>query len=137
MTHLSSSAAALAAYQSVSTRGSVESEDPHHLIELLLDAALARIAKAKGAIQRSRVAERGETLSEAITIIATLRDSLDMSKGGNLAENLDELYDYMQRKLAFASAHSKIETLDEVMSLLNELRSAWKQIPHSVRTRAQ
>jgi flagellar protein FliS len=63
------------AYQQVRSRGGVESADPHGLITLLLDGALERIVQARGHMQRSEVAAKGEAISRCIKIIGGLRDS--------------------------------------------------------------
>jgi flagellar protein FliS len=52
-----------------------------------------------------------------------------MKAGGEVSHNLDALYDYMCRRLMQANASNKPEWLDEVSRLLNEIRSAWLQIP--------
>lgn len=121
------------AYQKVGAYGAVENNDPHRLIELLFDGALARVAKAKAHIANGDVSRKGETIGQAINIVAGLRGSLNLEDGGDIAANLDDLYDYMQRKLALANARSSVEHLDEIASLLTELQSAWRQIPQSAR----
>lgn len=63
-----------------------------------------------------------------------MRASLDFGAGGELAANLDSLYDYMVRQLAKANAGDRVETLDEVLRLLGEIRSAWVLIPPEARS---
>lgn len=115
------------------TKVAVESADPHTLVQMLIDGAIERINKVKFAIESNNVALRGETTSSAISIIDGLKVSLDMKDGGEIAENLAALYDYMQRKLLEANAHNKTENLDEVLSLINEIKSGWQAIPQEAR----
>ena len=125
----------LAAYQSAAAHGGVAASDPHGLIVMLMDGALERIAMARGAMQRNDVTEKARLLNRTVSIVAELRGSLDLSAGGQIAANLSELYDYMNRRLMLALANNQIEPLDEVSKLLTEIRSAWVAIPPQSRTR--
>ena len=49
-------------------------------------------------------------------------------RGGTVAAHLDDLYDYMTRRLLHANATNDVEVLDEVATLLRELRSAWTAV---------
>jgi flagellar protein FliS len=125
----------LAAYQSAAAHGGVAASDPHRLIVMLLDGALERIAKARGCMQRNEMAEKARLINGAMSIIGELRASLDMRQGGQIAANLAELYDYMSRRLLLASTENKVDMLDEVSSLLHEIRSAWLAIAPEARAK--
>lgn len=116
-------------YKQVGTQINADSADPHQLIVMLFDGALERIAIAKGAIFRQDIAEKGQKIGRAIAIIDGLRASLDKDNGGEIAENLDDLYDYMQRRLLDANINSDVEILDEVTGLIKDIREAWVAIP--------
>ena len=120
-------------YKQVGTQAAIETADPHTLIKMLIDGAIERINKAKYFMQEKDVARKGESVSRAISIIDGLKISLDTDRGDKIAENLASLYDYMQRQLLAANVHNKSETLDEVLSLLNDIRSGWASIPDDVR----
>lgn len=120
---------ALNAYSQVSVNGSVATASPHKLITMLFDGALLSIATARGHMQRREIAEKGMAISKAIAIIDEgLKLSLDMKAGGDLAQKLDALYEYMCLRLLFANLKNDLEPLDEVASLLNDLKSAWVEI---------
>lgn len=121
-------------YNQVNTYTGVNGADAHHLVLMLLDGALSNIAVAKGGIERVDVSAKGEAIGQAISIISGLRSSLDMEAGGELAANLDSLYDYMERRLVEANIHSDPEMLDEVSSLLREIKAGWEAIPMEVRS---
>ena len=59
----------------------------------------------------------------AIAIIDNLRASLDHARGGEISKNLAMLYDYMESQLVQANLASDANILDEVSSLLAEVRS--------------
>ncbi len=120
---------ALSQYNSVSVSTGIEDATPHRLVQMLMEGALDKIAAAKGHMVRNEPAEKGRFISWAISIISGLQSSLDMEAGGELSRNLDDLYDYMVRRLGEASAKNDPAILDEVSSLLLEVKSAWDVIP--------
>jgi flagellar protein FliS len=114
-------------------RGAVESEvdyaSPHRIIQMLLDGALEKVATAKGCIERNDVVEKSRFITWGMNIIQGLRSSLDKDKGGDIAENLDSLYEYMGRRLLEANVNNDIAILDEVYGLLAEIKQGWDGIP--------
>jgi flagellar protein FliS len=115
----------------------VTTADPHTLILMLMNGALDSMASAKGSMQRGAVDEKGRSLSRAIAIIDGLRASLDRSASAELTDNLDDLYDYMGRRLLHANLRDDAAAVDEVAGLLREIRSAWEAIPPDLRQRAE
>ncbi len=120
--------AAIKQYQSVNTSAQLVDASPHRLIQMLMQGGLDRIAQAKGAMEREAFAEKGVLIGKAINIIGGLRDALDQDVGGDLAANLDRLYEYMTMRLFEASRHNDVEKLNEVGKLLGEIKLAWDQI---------
>jgi flagellar protein FliS len=116
------------AYQSVAAWSSVAEDEPQKLIVKLYDGALERIAAARGCIANGLVAEKCELLTRVLAIVGELRGSLDLVRGGDIAAHLDDLYDYVSRQLLLANATNRVDLLDEVSSLLRELRSAWTAV---------
>ncbi len=120
---------AIDTYAQVGVETGVASADPHKLILMLFDGALVAIAAARLAISRSEVGAKTAALTKAIAIVdGGLKASLDVKAGGELAERLAGLYDYMLKQLFLANLRNDCTLLDEVGRLLNELRGAWAQI---------
>jgi len=115
-------------YRSVGAYGAAAAADRKELVLRMLDGAQDRIASARGHMQREETADKGEAIGKAIGIIDGLRASLDIEKGGEIAANLDALYDYMNRRLVEANAANRVELLDEVAHLLGEIRTAWQGV---------
>jgi len=117
------------AYAKVGLETSVISASPHKLIVMLYDGALAAIKSAASHMAAGNIAEKGAAISKALDIINNgLRASLDKKAGGEIASNLDSLYVYMTERLLTANLQNKLPLLDEVQSLLADLRDAWTQI---------
>lgn len=120
---------AINTYARVGLESSVTSADPHRLISMLYQGALLAVANAKASLLHHDVAAKGESISKAIMIINDgLNASLDRSVGGDLALNLGALYDYMCSRLLQANLKNDAAALDEVSTLLNDLKSAWDSI---------
>ena len=125
--------AALSLYKTIGVQGGITDASPHQLITMLLSGALDRVASAKGCITRGEVGRKGELLSSAIAIIDSLRATLDHQKGGEISANLAALYDYIEQQLIKANMASDTVPLDEVSSLLMEVRAGWESIPTDAR----
>lgn len=121
---------ALQQYQNVNLESDIEGANSHRLVQLLLAGALSRIAAAKGQYARGETAAFGESLGKSIGIITGLQAALDMEKGGDIARNLDSLYDYMVRTLLKVHSQKSVEPLSEVAALLTEIKSAWDAIDY-------
>lgn len=120
--------AAMRQYQSVNTQAQAVDASPHRLIQMLMEGGLTRLAQARGAMEREQYALKGELIGKAIGIIGGLRTGLDLQQGGELAENLDNLYDYMVRRLSEANLKNSAEPLDEVVGLLRNVKTGWDAI---------
>lgn len=121
--------AAIKSYAKVGTESGVIAADPHKLISMLYQGAALAIANAKSAMLRKDIPAKGAAISKAITIIDEgLKASLDKKAGGELAENLAALYDYMGSRLLSANLNNDVAALDEVSKLISELGSAWDSI---------
>ena len=121
-------------YNQVGVASGVESASSHRLIQMLMNGALEKIAIAKGHMERNDISQKGGNISWAISIIDGLRASLNLENGGEIAQNLDDLYDYMARRLARANIENNPDILDEVSSLVRSLKSAWDELPQLVST---
>ncbi|MDA7851913.1 flagellar export chaperone FliS [Porticoccaceae bacterium] len=120
---------ALNAYRNVHVSSGVSYADGIQLIQMLFDGLIEALAGAEGEIERKNIQGKCIVINRASSIIAGLQDSLDFEKGTDLARNLNDLYDYMIRRLLFANLHNDINAVREVKGLANEIRSAWELLP--------
>lgn len=116
-------------YAKVGVDVAVETSDPHRLVMMLFDAAMAAVSMARIHMTANEIPQKGAAISKAIDLITNgLAASLDVEAGGELAERLAALYDYMAQRLLFANLKNSMAALDEVSELLGSLRDAWAQI---------
>ncbi|MCX8048123.1 MAG: flagellar export chaperone FliS [Methylohalobius sp.] len=123
-------------YRKIDLESQVEEADGHRLVQMLFDGAVERIQAARTALEAGNLARKGELIGKAVAILGGLRESLDFKAGGELAENLDLLYGYMQKKLLEAHAKNQAQGLEEVVALLRPLAEAWRGIPEAMRQEA-
>ena len=123
---------AMSAYSNTQIHSGIMDASPHKLTAMLLAGAVDRVNAARGAIEKGDVARRGEMLGKTISILAQLQADLDMSRGGEIAQNLEALYDYMIRGLVDANRENDAEKLDEIRVLLSEVKSGWDGIKDQV-----
>ena len=97
---------------------------------MLYDGAIKFLTRAKIKIEERDYAEKGILLSKAIDIINELDSSLNMQKGGELADNLHKLYFYCNTRILNANMKMDNRYIDEVIRILAGLRDAYKQIIH-------
>ena len=117
------------AYTQIAVETSVASANPHTLILLLFEGAEAAIRLAKFKMQEKDIAAKGQAISQAIQIVSDgLGASLDIKAGGELAERLAALYDYIAARLLWANLKNDEAAMDECLNLLSEIHSAWAQI---------
>ena len=117
-----------AQYQKLNVESVVDSASPHQLINMLFDGACARLKKAQGCITHGDIEGRSEAISATVSIISGLQASLDHERGGDLAENLESLYDYIQRRLFRANMDNDLHAVEEVLDLIKTLHDAWSAI---------
>lgn len=117
------------AYARVGRETGVAAADPHGLVLMLFDGAIMAISTARAEMIKGDIPGKGNAISRAIEIIVNgLQVSLDLKSGGELAERLAALYEYMGRRLIHANLHNDQEALNEVSDLLSGLRESWEAI---------
>jgi flagellar protein FliS len=119
----------MAAYGKVGTDMRVETADPHKLILMLFDGAKMTLASATLHYRQGNLTEMSRNIARTTDIIANgLKASLDYRSGGELAERLAALYDYMCARLQTANLHPNPAIFEEVGGLLADLNGAWEEI---------
>ncbi len=112
-------------------RKQIESSTPVQLVVLLYDGAIEMINRATKVIEEKPdnwIEKFHNHLVAAQNIITELTVSLNMENGGDLADNLFRLYEYINHQLVNANIEKKVENLVEVKGLLQTLKDGWVAI---------
>ena len=120
---------AIQSYGEVKVSSGVASANNVQLIQMLFDGLLESLATARGHIQHKNITEKSKAIARASRIVIGLQGALDFEKGGDLANNLNELYSYVTRRLFHVNAHNDLAALDEIHGLMREIRDAWEGVP--------
>ena len=121
------------AYRQINAQ-SAEYADPYTLVGMLMDNFCQRMARARAAIERKDYMTKGREVDKALGILHALQGTLDHDQGGELAGNLEALYDYMQRQLLLASANKDVELFDQVAQLMREIKTGWDGVAPQARS---
>jgi len=116
-------------YTRLEVETGVPTASPQKLVVMLYEGAVKSLLSAKAALARGDVAGRGAAISKTISIIDEgLRPALDPAAGGEIAQNLMALYDYVVNRMLLANLKSDEQSLDEAIALLSELKGAWETL---------
>jgi flagellar protein FliS len=124
----------IAAYRQVDLESDIRGADPHRLIVLLFDGAESALRQALVQLEANDIVGKSASLTKAIEIILSgLSASLNTDEGGELAHNLKALYDYMASRLMHANIRKDPVAIREVLHLLGEISSAWREMGVNIR----
>jgi len=122
-------------YRAVRSHGLVADASPTRLVQIMFEHILSYLATASGCMQRIKdnrplndVIAKGNAMNKAIALIGQLNGTLDMERGGQIAENLRALYEYMLNRLTLANATNDASVVAEVVGLVAKIKSGWDQI---------
>lgn len=127
--YLATQARAVNAYRQVSTATQVNLASGPQLVTLLFDALRVHLLQAENALTQNQLPEKGLAIGHAVRIIEEgLRSSLDIRRGGELSQSLNDLYFYCVMTLTQANLHNDLEKVREVAGLIETIAPAWKQV---------
>jgi flagellar protein FliS len=124
-----------AQYRAVRSHGLVADASPTRLVQIMFEQILAHLATARGAMGRitdnrpvNEVIAKGNAVAKTLGLIGQLNDTLNMEDGGQVAQNLRALYEYMMNRLTLANATNDQSVVAEVAGLVSMIKSGWDQI---------
>ena len=115
-------------YQNAYKKASVNTLDQTKLIIMLYDGAIKNASFAVEHMKSGQIEKVHDCLIKTKNIVTELMATLNMDRGGEIANNLQSLYSYMFSQLIEANMNKKTEPVVIVIDLLKELRAAWTQI---------
>ena len=116
-------------YRKVGATSSILEASPHKLVQLLLEGACTRVRMAMACMERGDQAGKGKAIGRTCDILGHLAGTLDMDKGGEIAQNLAALYDYIQLRLTEGNLNNDRAAFQEALDLLCEIEAGWSAIP--------
>lgn len=112
----------------------VTTADPGRLVLMCYDGAISSLKTARKKYISGEHEAKAGALQKAQSIISELMLALNFEKGGEVAGNLNSLYNYMLRRITEGDVKGDMKAFDEVILMLGELESAWKEIFHASET---
>jgi len=124
-----------AQYRAVRSHGLVADASPTRLVQIMFEHILTNLVTAQGCMERindnrpfSEVTQKLAAVRKAILLIGQLNATLDMERGGRIAEDLRALYEYMLVRLTRANAENDTRIVAEVSALVRDIKTGWDGI---------
>jgi len=109
-------------------QNAVEAQPQGRIIVLLYEGAIKFLRQAILELEAGHFMEKGQYINKATAILDELKDCLDMKAGGEIAQNLMNLYVFMISHLYQANFTRDAKRIQEVIDLLEQINSGWKGI---------
>jgi flagellar protein FliS len=124
-----------AQYRAVRSQGLVADASPTRLVQIVFEQILTQLSTVQGCMERieenlplSEVTQKLAAMRKALELIGQLNGTLDMERGGEIAQNLRALYEYMLVRLTIANAENDTRIVAEVSNLVREIKTGWDGI---------
>lgn len=105
----------------------ITTASPEKLLLMLYDGAIQYSLKAKGYIEQKNIQEAHNYLLKAQAIVTEFMSSLSFEPNPELAQNLYNLYEFINYKLVQANIKQDTKMIDEALGILKTLKSAWEE----------
>ena len=106
----------------------ITTSDPVRLVIMCYEGVIENLKLAKEKIKENDHEKKAKAITKAQDIIEELMCSLDFEKGGEIAGNLESLYNYMLRRILQGDLNKDVRTIDEVIGIFSDLLSAWQAV---------
>ena len=117
-----------ASYSANQYRSNSVNTSPLQLVVMCYDGMLRFMGKAQDAIEKGDIENKVKFVNKTIAIVDELQNSLDFVRGGEVARNLDRVYDYFNHELMKVGIKNDVKVLEHLCKLTRELREAWAKI---------
>lgn len=101
---------------------------PKRLIELLYEGAIKNIKLADLALDTVDFESVNRYSTKAQSIILELKNALNPTAGGEITEQLNQIYDFMFERLVSANIEKQPEKFELVRKMLEELKTTWNEL---------
>jgi flagellar protein FliS len=115
----------------------VSKDYPSRLIVALYDEAIAGLTASIEAIARDDIEERFNATTRTAEVIAQLYLALDMKLGGEIAETLGAIYNYILTQLPRINFTNDIDVAEQAIGLLRPIRDSWSELDERIRSEVE
>ena len=98
------------------------------LIVMMYEGALKFVSLAIEGIDNKDLSKKGKYINKTHDIINELSCALDMKKGGEVAQKLESLYQFILHQLTRANIKSDRKALESIINVLKPLMEAWEEL---------
>lgn len=112
-------------------RNAILTASPSKLVKMLYEGAISNLERTRRELSEPanrRSAVAGEALGKAYGIIGELRAALDFEVGGDIARNLDRLYEFSLDQLTTANTTREPIHVDHTLSVMRTLKEGWDAV---------
>lgn len=106
---------------------SIKTAGRGQLLIMLYEGAIKNVKKAADAIDKKDIQAKGIAIGKAHDIVNELVNTLNFEVGGNIARDLERLYNYIIEQLVKANFENSKERLAEAQKIMETLLSGWKE----------
>lgn len=106
----------------------ITSSAPEQTVLMLYDGTIKFLRAAVNELKKGDIPEKAKLIEKAVKIVDYLQSCLDREKGGEIAANLDRLYDYVLVELTEANIKNDFNRINTVLNVLQPIRDAWYEI---------
>jgi flagellar protein FliS len=109
-------------------KAAVTSASPLQLVVMLYDGALRFMEAGKRAMELGDIFKQNDNLQRAQKIVAELTATLDLEKGGEIAQNLAALYSFVYDRLVQGNLGDNPSYIDQAIKVMSDLREGWSNL---------
>ncbi|MBT4963463.1 MAG: flagellar export chaperone FliS [Francisellaceae bacterium] len=124
---------AIDSYASIKKQNLKEDKSTYEIVSLLLQGLEDKLTTAVFCIKTNNIARKGEAIGVAVSLLEALKMSLNKEVGGEIAENLELLYDFSIRELTDANIDNSVEKVENVLKVIGNIKSGWDGIESQVK----
>ena len=116
---------------------SVQTASKEQILLMLYQAAIKNCKKAMVAIESNNLADKGLYIGKLQDIVIELNNSLDFEVGGEIAQELSSLYDYVLYSTTQANINIDKEPLESALNILKTLYDGWTEAVKSLKANSE
>ncbi len=117
-----------AKYTANQYRANSVNTSPEQLVVMCYDGMIRFLGITEKAIQEGDIQRKVKHVNKVLAIVEELQSTLDFERGGDIAKNLDRLYNFFSSQLMKVSLDNDLEILAQIRTMLTDLRSSWAKV---------